>query len=141
MYKIRLMQGSGQDLRLILLRDQLSIRSLEVARLTHLFSENLNEQFFFMRNSIQFGVEIMGGTYFRDVSPRYPAKDVLNDKHVRPIVALMTRKRDIGIALTAVIVVVRLFVKSHHLSCELRRKAVSRNSMARVILLRSLWLS
>ncbi|MDB5160026.1 MAG: hypothetical protein JWO99_289 [Candidatus Saccharibacteria bacterium] len=88
--------GKASPAELMLIRDQLGIRSLEVACLTHPYGEGIKAQLPVMRQSVKKAVEIFGGTYDEYPKPRYGMKEVLRDESGRPVAILMTRKKDVG---------------------------------------------
>lgn len=88
--------GKASPAELMLIRDQLGIRSLEVACLTHPYGENIKEQLPQMQESVRSAVEILGGEYTAEPEPRYAMKEILRDEKGEPIAVLMTRKRDFG---------------------------------------------
>jgi hypothetical protein len=89
--------GKASPAELMLIRDQLGIRSLEVACLTHPYGDNIKEQLPQMRESVRAAVEVLGGTFDETPQPRYAVKEVLRDEAGKPVAVLMTRKRDVGV--------------------------------------------
>lgn len=95
-------EGSASPAELLLVRQLLGIRSVELACLTHTYGRRLKEGLLDqMRSTVMSGVLLMGGEYHKDTNPVLRIKDViLNnvDKDDMPKVYTMSNKERIGIA-------------------------------------------
>ena len=88
--------GGASPAELMLLRNLLGTRSLEVACLSHPNGEGI-EQLVDMRLAVKEAVLILEGEYDDNPTPRYSTKEVIYDKDGTPVGVFMTRKRDIGL--------------------------------------------
>lgn len=88
--------GDASPAELMLLRNLLGTRSLEVACLSHPNGEGI-EQLDDMRLAVKEAVLILGGEYDDNPTPRYSMKEVIYDKDGTAVGVFMTRKRDIGL--------------------------------------------
>ena len=88
--------GHASPAELLLLRDQLGIRSLELACLTHPYGGERITLLPQMQESVRDAVEILKGEYTKEPVPRYSVKDIVYDDDGNAVGLLMTRKRDFG---------------------------------------------
>jgi len=89
--------GHASPAELLLLRDQLGIRSLELACVTHPYGDKEKIKLLpEMQESVRSAVEILDGEYTKEPTPRYRVKDVVYDDKGDVAGLLMTRKRDFG---------------------------------------------
>lgn len=94
----RAKNGHASPTELLLLRDTLGVRSIELACLTHPYGENIT-MLDDMRESVHYAVELFGGEYFSDSEPVFAAKESIGDEYDAVTMTygvLMTRKRVIG---------------------------------------------
>jgi len=96
--------GHASPGELILIRDLLGIRSVELACLTHPYGENIDPYLTDMRKSVRKAVVLLGGEWHQDPTPVFSVKESvdefgevqnLNELDV-PSGILMTRKRDLA---------------------------------------------
>jgi hypothetical protein len=88
--------GGASPAELMLLRNLLGTRSLEVACLSHPNGEGI-EQLVDMRLAVMEAVLILGGEYDDSPTPRYSMKEVIYDEDGTPAGVFMTRKMDYGL--------------------------------------------
>jgi len=88
--------GNASPAELLLLRDQLGIRSLELACLTHPYGGERIKILPEMQESVRTAVELLDGEYTKAPEPRYSVKDIVYDEEGNAAGLLMTRKRDFG---------------------------------------------
>jgi len=92
--------GFASPAELILVRELLQMKSIELACLTHPYGKNIDPLLAEMRMSVWYAVDLYGGEYYDDPEPIFKVKESLNDT---PKIAdlskgvLMTRKRTIGV--------------------------------------------
>ncbi len=88
--------GQASPAELMLLRNQLGTRSLEVACLSHPFGNDI-EILKNMREAVKDGIHALGGEYNDLPEPCYAVKEVVYDENGMPTGVLMTRKLDFGV--------------------------------------------
>ena len=111
--------GHAAPAELLVIRQLLGIRSVELACLTHPYGERIEEYLELMRDTVQDAITSLGGEYFEDAQPTYRLKEVLlsttSDADITELYGLkssqaladaekyggvrgllMTRKREIG---------------------------------------------
>ncbi|MGV9001862.1 MAG: hypothetical protein ACOH18_02810 [Candidatus Saccharimonadaceae bacterium] len=88
--------GLASPSELLVVRQLLGIRSVELACLTHPYGKNI-EQLEPMRQAVRDNVLLLGGEYYDEPEERYRVKGFVNDENGYTKGLLMTRKRTVGI--------------------------------------------
>lgn len=92
--------GTASPQELLLVRELLQIRSVELACLTHTYGEGIYPHLEEMRDYVKTAVQQMGGYLYDEPTERYRAKEFVLNMERQPdytIGILMTRKRELGI--------------------------------------------
>jgi len=91
--------GQASASELLLTRQLLGIRSVELACLTHPYGKRIEDLLPEMREAVKDHVELLGGTYYDEPETRYRVKEIVGyDKGEEKLdkAVLMTRKRTMG---------------------------------------------
>jgi hypothetical protein len=91
--------GQASPAELILVRDILGMSSIELACLTHIYGEHINDILPTMRDAVHYGVVVFDGEYYQKPQERFRVKEVILDGDsvdAQPLGFVMTRKRTIG---------------------------------------------
>ncbi len=92
--------GIASAAELLLVRDAMGIRSVELACLTHPYGSRIDPLLEEMREVTRQNVELLGGTYYEKPETRYRAKELILDPETGEESLeqgiLMTRKRTVG---------------------------------------------
>jgi hypothetical protein len=88
--------GHATPSELLVVRQLLGIRSVELACLTHPYGKKIKQLLEPMRQAVRENVELLGGKYYEDPEVRYRVKGFVGEQHDYSKGLLMTRKRTIG---------------------------------------------
>lgn len=92
--------GHATPAELMIIRNVLGIRSIELACLTHPYGSRLRPHLNTMRSHVKKNVELLGGEYFEEPETRYRVKACVGEFGVQGDCSkglLMTRKRTLGV--------------------------------------------
>lgn len=95
--------GEASPAELLLVRDLLGIRSVELACLTHPYGENIKKYLEVMRTAVEIAIADFDGEYYgKNKKERFRIKDIVGEDEPELLIdgqapgLFMTRKRDIG---------------------------------------------
>lgn len=91
--------GKASPAELILVRELLQMKSIELACLTHPYAENIGETLEEMHFAVKYATELFGGEYFDEPETIFKVKESLADTSLVADLSrgvLMTRKRTTG---------------------------------------------